>query len=118
MIQTFIVDLDLSFDVLNTLLTDRENDFGTLVQCVKESVNGTLQNAALYDSGGPITPPLVLKQFPGISTSDEIGLANELLTLQQQQNLILTSYAIASIANQEVWLAILRQQAAGQTLPG
>lgn len=118
MIQTFTIDLGMAFDDLNTLLCDRENDLGTLVQCVKEPVNGTLLNAALFDSATPPATQLILKQFPAISVNDELGLANQLLTLQQQQNLNLISYAIASIGNQDVWLAILRALAPGQTPPG
>jgi len=118
MIQTFTVDLGISFDDLKTLLSDRENDFGTLIQFVKEPVNGTLENAALFDSAAVASSPLVLQQFPNIDTSDEMDVANNILTLQEQQGLILTSYAVASIGNADHWIAILRQLTTGQTPPG
>src|SRR5271165_6296064 len=118
MIQTFTVDLGISFDDLKVLLSDRENDFGTLIQFVKEPVNGTLENAALFDSAAVVSSPLVLQQFPNINTNDETGVANAILSLQQQQNLILTSYAIASIENGDQWIAILRSLTAGEKIPG
>lgn len=116
MIQNFIFPLDLDLPAIQTLIASKEQFFGAVISLVDEPVVGVQSNVATFDSNASTAPALVLKQFP--ATLDENSLAAQLNQLQQQQSLILTSYAIVSVKSQDTWLAVFRQAAAPPPILG